>query len=177
MEKSIKSLAINWGLYLGVLLVLNTVIWYAVKLEMLVNFWLIFLILPIAIIVFGIISVSKSKTLLNGFINFKEAFTSYFITVAVGIIVSTIVSVIIFNFIDPDAAIKLKEMAIEKTITMMEGFGAPPEQIAQQVDAIEAQNTQSFGSQILQLGQSLLFFTIIGLIVAAIMKKNNPDAE
>jgi hypothetical protein len=176
MEKSIKSSAINYGLYLGGLLTLMTAVLYAVKLELLVNFWLRLVILPILMIVFGVISTAKSKSLLDGFINFKQAFSSYFITVAVGILISTLVSILLFNFIDPDAAIKLKEIAIENTIAMLEGFNAPPEQIAKSVEQIEQQDTQSISAQIFSVAQALVFFAVIGLIVAAIMKKSNPDA-
>jgi hypothetical protein len=177
MEKSIKSSAINYGLYLGAVLSLFTVIGYAINLELLVNFWLTLLILPIIIIAFGVVSTAKSKSLFDGFLNFKQAFSSYFITVAIGILISTAVSVILFNFIDPDAAITLKQLIVEKTINIMEGMGAPAEAVAEGIEKIENQDTFGIGTQLKSLAQSLVFFAVIGLIVAAIMKKNNPDAE
>ncbi|WP_248723897.1 DUF4199 domain-containing protein [Seonamhaeicola sp. ML3] len=177
MEKSVKSNAVNLGLYLAIILSLYTVIGYVVNLELLINFWMIFLVLPIIILIFGIYTIGKTKKLQDGFASFKEAFSSYFITVAVGIFVSTLVSFILFNFIDPEAALELKEIALEKSAEMMKSFGAPPEQIAQQIEAAEKKDTQSLKSQVLQLAQSLVFFTILGLIVAAIMKKNRPETE
>ena len=176
MENSIKSNAINYGLYLGAILALFTVLGYALNLELLVNFWMNLLILPIVIITFGIISTAKSKGLLNGFLSFKQAFSSYFITVAIGVLISTVVSIIIFNFIDPDAANTLKELIVEKTISLMEGMGAPAETIAENVEKIESQDTFGFGTQLKNLAQGLVFFAVIGLIVAAIMKKN-PETE
>jgi len=176
MENSIKSNAINYGLYLGALLALFTVLGYALNLELLVNFWLTLLLLPIIIIIIGIISTAKSKGLLNGFLSFKQAFSSYFITVAIGLLISTAVSIIIFNFIDPDAANTLKELIVEKTINFMEGMGAPAESMAEAVENIESQDTFGFGTQLKSLAQSLVFFAVIGLIVAAIMKKN-PETD
>jgi len=176
MEKSIKSSAINYGLYLGGVLSLFTALAYAINLELLVNFWLTLLILPILIIAFGIISTAKTKSILNGFSSFKQAFSSYFITVAIGVMISTVVSVIIFNFIDPDAALELKELIVEKTINFMEGMNAPNEAIAEGIEKIESQDTFGLGTQLKSLAQSLIFFAVIGLIVAAVMKKN-PDAE
>ncbi len=177
MKTSIKSSAINYGLYLGATLTAITVICYAVKLELLVNFWLIFLILPITIITFGMISTIKAKRLLNGFISFKNAFSSYFITIAIGLIISSIVSLIIFNFIDPEAAIQLKELAIEKTATTLANFGASPDEIAKQLDAVEKQDTQSISAQLFSLAQNLIFFAVIGLIVSLILKRNPENAE
>ena len=176
MEKSIKSVATNYGLYLGILLVFWTGLCYVISLELLVNFWFNLLVLPLVIIVFGVISISKSKKNLGGFISFKEAFTSYFITILIGLLISSVVSIVLFNFVDTEAAGELKEIVVEKTISMMERFSAPPETIATQIEALEAQDTFSFKTQFLQFLQGLLFFTIIGLIAAAIMKKNNPES-
>ncbi|SFZ92521.1 Protein of unknown function [Flaviramulus basaltis] len=176
MEKPLKSIAVNYGLYLGVLLALITVLAYAVNIELLTNMWVGILII-IIIIVFGIISVAKIKQVKNGFASFKEAFTSYFITVIIGLLISTLVSFLLFNFIDTDAAEVLKEKTIEKTVEMLEGFNTPSDVIAQTVEQIESQNQYSIGNIFKGLAGYLVFFSIIGLIVAAVMKKNNPDAE
>ncbi len=176
MEKSLKSIATNYGLYLGALLALLTVVSYAVNLELLTNMWYGIFIL-IAIIVFGIISVAKTKQANNGFANFKEAFTSYLITILIGLVISTLVSYLLFNFIDTDAALVLKEKTIEKTVQMMENFNTPSEAIAQAVEKIESQDQFAIGSIIKGLASYLVFFSIIGLIVAAALKKNNPNAE
>ena len=175
MEKSIKSIATNYGLYLGGALALFTVIAYAIDIGLLANTFYGIVIL-LVIIVFGIISVAKSKAALDGFLSFKEAFSSYFVTILVGLLISTVVSYILFNFVDPEAANTLKELTIEKTVSMMEGFGTPVEAIAEAVDKIESQNQYSIGNIAKGLAGYLVFFSIIGLIVAAIMKKSNPDA-
>lgn len=176
MENAIKSSAINYGLYLGGILGLVTVIGYAVSLELLVKWWL-GIILLIVIIAFGIISISSSKKMLNGYISFKQAFSSYFFTVAIGILVSMLISILLFNFIDPDAAELLKEKILESTINMMQGFGVPAEAIAEAVDKIENQNQFSILNQLKSVAWQLLFYIILGLILAAIMKKTDPSAE
>ena len=134
------------------------------------------LLLPIIIIAFGVVSTAKSKSILGGFLTFKQAFSSYFITVAIGVMISTLITVIIFNFIDPSAADEVKKILVENIMGFMEGMGAPPEAIAESVDQIESQDTFGLGTQIKSLGQSLIFFAVIGLIVALIMKKTDPDA-
>ena len=175
MEKSIKSTSINYGVLLGVFLVLVTVTAYALKIELLVNLWLTLLILPLIITAFGILSTAKARSILKGFISFKQSFSSYFITVAIGIIISTIVSVILFNFIDPDAAIQIKSIVIEKSTALMERFGAPESEINKAIAEMESQDTFALGTQLRSLAQSLLFFTVIGLLVALIMKKKDPN--
>ncbi|MFD0989602.1 DUF4199 domain-containing protein [Mariniflexile jejuense] len=176
MEKSLKSIATNYGLYLGILLALLTVISYAINIELLTYTWYGIFIL-IAIVAFGIVSVAKIKQAQNGFASFKESFSAYFITVLIGLIISTVVSYLIFNFIDTEAAGILKEKTVEKTVQMMKSFNAPNEAIAEAVEKIESQNQFSIGGILKGLAAYLVFFSVIGLIVAAAMKKSKPDTE
>ena len=174
MEKSIKSLATNWGLYLGIALTLSTIIGY-MNLDLFTKWWFGIGML-ILIIVLGIISAMKSRGLQGGFISFKEAFTSYFITVALGIVISTVVSILIFNFIDPDAAITLKDKILNSTVEMMENFGAPADAIAETVEKMEADdNMFAIGKTLQNLAFQLIGYSVVGLIVALVVKKNNQD--
>jgi len=176
MENSTKTLATHYGLYLGSLLAILTVLAYAIDLNLLTNMWYGIFIL-IAIIVFGIISVAKTKQAQNGYATFKESFTSYFITILIGLLVSTIVSYLLFNFIDTEAAGVLKEKTVESTIQMMERFNTPSDKIAEAVQQIESQNQYSILNILKGLAGYLVFFSIIGLIVAAAMKRTDPNAS
>ncbi|MDA9344032.1 DUF4199 domain-containing protein [Algibacter sp.] len=176
MEKSIKSLATNWGLYLGIVLASLTVLGY-MNLDLFTKWWFGIGML-ILIIVFGIISAMKSRGLSEGFISFKEAFTSYFITIALGLVISTVVSLIIFTFIDPDAAITLKEKILNSTVEMMENFGAPAEAIDETVEKMEAEESMfAIGKVVQSLAFQLIGYSVVGLIVALVVKKNNQEAE
>ncbi|MDG1715310.1 DUF4199 domain-containing protein [Lacinutrix sp.] len=176
METSTKSSAINYGLYLGGLMALTTILGYALYLDLLTKWWL-GILLFIVIIVFGILSALKSKSIQNGVITFKEAFSSYFITVAIGIIISMVISILIFNFIDPDAAIALKEKTIDATIQMMRSFNAPEEAVAQTLEQMEAQKNQfSIAPQLQSNAIFLVIQAVIGLIVALIVKRDTENA-
>ncbi len=176
MEKSIKSIATNNGLYLGLLLTLVYVIAYAVNLELLTKWW-IGIGLLIAFVIFVIVSISKTKSALGGFISLKEGFTAYFITILLGLVVASIVSIVLFNFIDPDAAITLKEKTIEATAETMRNWNAPEESIIQTVEQMREQPNQfSIGSVLQSLVIQLVIYSIIGLIAALIMKKSDDNA-
>lgn len=174
MEKSIKSIATNYGLYLGTGLALITVVVYAIKLDLFASMWFGITLLLLMIVV-GIISVAKVKQAQHGFASFKESFTAFFITMLVAVVISTIVSYLLFNFIDPEAAVTLKEMTIEKSVAMMEGFNTPTDVIDQAVIQMEEQDQYSVANVLKGLAGNLVVMSIIGLIVAAAMKKNNPD--
>jgi len=175
MDKTIKSIATNFGIYLGVILSSVTVIAYATNLELLTQTWL-GISLFIAIVVFGIIAVSKSKSALGGYISFKEAFTAYFITVMIGILINAVISVIIFNFIDPEAAVTLKELVIEKSIEMMRNFNTPEDALADALTQMENSPSQfAISSMVQSVIIQLIIYSVIGLIISLIMKKNNED--
>jgi len=177
METSTKSSAINYGLYLGGILALITLLGYALYIDLLTKWWL-GIILFVVIIIFGIISAIKSKKMQNGIISFKEAFSSYFITVAIGIIISMLISIILFNYVDPEAAITLKEKTIEATIQLMRNFNAPEEAVEQTLEQMEAQKNQF--SILPQLQSNAIFLVIqslIGLFIALIVKRNPETVE
>ena len=175
MEKSVKSSALNYGLYLGLGLSLLTVIIYATENYDLFVKWWFGIGLFILIVIVGILSANKSKGILGGFISFKEAFGSYFLTILVGTLISTIVSYIIFAVVDPDAAKELQEQVLIATKQSMERFGAPQETINEQL--AKARDTDSFpiGTQIKNYAIGLVVYSVVGLIAAAIIKKKNPD--
>jgi hypothetical protein len=175
MEKSLRSSAVQYGLYVGLILSAFTIVAYAVNLELLTKWWL-GIILFLVIIIMGIVSTAKARGLLNGFISFKQAFTAWFITIVVGIGISTLVNILIFNVIDPEAAEMVKQASIEASVSMMENFGAPQETIDQTIAEIEKTNQFAVGNLLKSLAFQFLFYAVIGLIVALIMKKSDPDA-
>lgn len=177
MEKSLKSIAKDYGLYLGVILSLLAVVAYAIDLNLFVNTWFGLSFYVVAIVL-GIFSIAKAKQALNGYASFKESFTAYFITILVGMVIITLVSYILFNFIDTEAALSLKEKSIEKMVQVYENMNLSQDNIAKAVDKLEGENLFSLKNSLISLLINyLLPLSIIGLLVAAIMKKTNPDTE
>jgi len=175
MEKSLRSSAINYGFYIGAILVAFTVISYVVDITLLTKWWL-GILLFLVILILGIVSVAKAKSILKGFISFKQAFTAWFVAIVVGMLISTVVSIVLFNFVDPSAAEIVKEKTIEATVSMMENFGAPQSEIDKAIVTMENQNQFAIGTLLKSLAWQFLFYAVIGLIVAAIMKKKDPEA-
>lgn len=177
MEKSIKSISANYGLYLGIILTLLTGIGYAVNLDLFTKIWFGLLFI-LVVIVLGVISVAKAKKSLGGFISFKDAFTAYFITLVVGLLIGSITSILIFVVIDPEAATELQEKIINSQVDRLESFNVPTEVIDETIEKMEAKgNMYSVGNILTSLIWQIAGFSVVGLIVAAIMKKRNPDAE
>ncbi|MBW1295736.1 DUF4199 domain-containing protein [Aquimarina litoralis] len=174
MEKAVKSSGVSQGITLGVILSLITVIGYAVYQDLFTKWWMIFIQIGIPVTL-GIIAGVKAKKLLGGFISFKSAFTAYFIAIALGTLISMLVSVVIFNFVDPDAAIAIKEKSIEVSVAMMERFGTPQEAIDQTITELEKQDTFGIGTQIKGWFIWMVVYIIIGLLASLAVKKKEPE--
>jgi hypothetical protein len=172
MEPTPKSIAINNGLYLGGILALISVLIYAVNLDLFTEWWL-GIILFLVVVVYGVLTAIKSRTSLGGFISFKQAFTSYFITIAIGTLIATIVGIAIFTFIDPEAATYLNEQILLLTKQTMERFGMPQEAMQAALDEAAKKDNFSLGMQSQAFVFRLAFYAVIGLIVALIVKKTN----
>jgi len=174
MEQELKSSAINYGVYLGLSLGIISVLIYVINIEYAIAWWIGIILFLIALS-FGIVSTAKSKDILNGFISFKQAFSSFFITIAIGVLISTGIGILIYGVIDTEAAAFLQEKGIENTLNMMERFGAPQSEIDKTLEAMSGENSFSVLNQLKAIAYQLVFYAVIGLIVAAFMKKKNPD--
>lgn len=175
-KASVKKVAINYGLVLGGIISLITVLFYVFSIETLTKWWLGIIMFFVALIL-GIVSVAKSKSILQGFISFKQAFTSYFITILIGLFMAIVTSILIFNLIDPDSAQFLNEKIIENTVGMMESFGTPESEINKVVEEMEGKNNYSVGSQLQGFIFQLLFYSLFGLLIALIMRKKDPRMD
>ena len=110
---------------------------------------------------------------MGGYITFKDAFVNYFITVALGTAISSLISIIIFNFVDPEAASYLNEQVLLITKQSMERFGAPQEVINKAIEEASQKNNYAIGNQLKSYVFQLAFYAVIGLIVALIVKKTD----
>jgi hypothetical protein len=172
---SFKKSASNYGLILGGIIAGTTALLYAVSLDTLTKWWLGIILFLIAMVI-GIVSVAKSKSILGGFISFKQGFTSYFITIAIGLFIATITGILIFNVVDPGAAEYLQEQIVEITRSMMERFGAGEAEIDKAIAKLEGQNSYSVGKQLQGFLFQLAFYSVFGLLIALIMKRKDPNS-
>ena len=173
---TLKESAIQYGLILGGILAILIVMMYALNQDLFLEWWIGIVVIPLIIIGTGIVSTAKSKDLLGGIMTFKEAFTAYFITIALGLLISTAVGILIFSIIDPELAEYIQKQSIEISRGIMERFDTPPEMIEEELDKLRGVDNYSFTSQLKSYFGSLVFFSVIGLLVGLIFKKADPNA-
>lgn len=173
MTEAVKKNGVTFGVILGIVSILTSTLIYTVNIELMVSIGVGLGIFALNLII-GIIAVSRAKKQNGGFITFKEAFTTYFITMLIGSVIGMIFSYLLFNIIDPDAKQKLMDMLVEKTVGWMQSAGTKSEDIRKMVEEMQKTDSFSLISLLKSLAMSLVFHAIIGLIVAAVTKKENP---
>jgi hypothetical protein len=169
MNEIIKKNGITYGIITGVISVLITTILYVVNIELFVSPWVGFSSIAIYIII-GILLLSKTKKELNGIFSFKDAFTTYFISAVIGILISVAFNIILFNFIDPGMKDTIKDLTIKYTTEMLQKFGTPASAINDAIKELDANDQFSIAKLLQGSIFSVLFSALFGLILAAIFK-------
>lgn len=175
MNEIVKKNGIKFGLLSGLIAVTVTTLMYSINLELFANMW-IGLLLIAFYIGLGVYVVATTKKEMSGNITFKEAFTSYFIYATVGILIANLFNYILFNFVDVEAKQKLLELSMDKAVEMMEKFDTPKEIIKQTIKDLKENDQYSLGNILKGSAFSIVFSSIIGLIIAAIFKTKNKGA-
>ena len=174
METNMKNLSIEIGYKLGGILALSTILVYAIDFKLFLNPWVgigFFIITVVA----GVYSTIQSRKINNG-ASFKQAFTSYFIAVAVGYLLGNLTTILVFVIIDPEAAKVLDEEMLIMTKEMLEGFGMSSDMIALSMDEASKKSNFSLSSIAMQYVGNLVFFSLIGLLTSLIFKKDKTEA-
>ena len=174
METNMKNLSIEIGYKLGGILALSTILVYAIDFKLFLNpmFGVGFFIIIVAA---GVYSTLQSRKINNG-ASFKQAFTSYFIAVAVGYLLGNLTTILVFVIIDPEAAKVLDEEMLIMTKEMLEGFGMSSDMIALSMDEASKKSNFSLSSIAMQYVGNLVFFSLIGLLTSLICKRDKTEA-
>ena len=176
-KNSLFSSAFKSGLIIGVVSIIVFIIMYVGDIKP------VGIVMPLAMLAIGIaISVTvlvvlfkKYRTEIGGYISFRDAFLYCFIAFSVSVILSQFFSYMFITLVEPD----YYKNVMEAQKAWMENYLAgkvTEEQLAETLDKIDVQTADmnKFSTSLKNIGGSLVFFGIISLIVAAIMKKN-PD--
>lgn len=174
MNESMKQIAIKYGVYLSLTNLAYLLYAYLIDSSVFTN-TAPGIILFFVAIGFGIFAVGKFKQANGGYATFKEVFSTYILTAIVATLVGTAFTLLIFGLIDPEFGSEVMDQIVEKTLERFEGSGLPEDQVDEIIDRIA--NSDPFGlvGQLKSAAGSIAFNAIVGLIVGAAMKKNNPE--
>jgi hypothetical protein len=174
MNEIIKKNGLMFGTVIGLISVLTTALIYSIDLKLFTSWWIGVLNILIYISI-SIYLLVKTKKDLNGVFPFKSAFTTYFIAVVVGILISTTFNIILFNVIDPGAKDTIKELTIKFAVEMMQKFNTPAEAVNQAIKDMQANDQFAIGQLLKGAVYTILFSSVFGLLLAAIFKSKTVE--
>lgn len=175
MNEIIKKNGVTYGIITGVVSALLTTAIYSIDLNLFVKWWLGIAMLIIYLTI-GIVLLTKTKKELKGIFSFKEAFTTYFISAAIGVLISVCFNILLFNVIDPSVKDTLNEITIKYTVETMEKFGAPSSAVNEAVKKMQDNNPYSTLELIKGSAFSIAGSALFGLLLALIFK-SKPSQE
>ena len=175
MNEIIKKNGVSYGIITGIVSALLTTAIYSIDLNLFTKWWLGILMITVYIII-GIVLLSKTKKELKGIFSFKEAFTTYFISAVIGILISVAFNILLFNVIDPSVKDTLNEIVIKYTVEMMEKFGTPSSAINEAVKKMQENNPYSTIELIKGSVFSIVGSALFGLLLALIFR-SKPTQE
>lgn len=176
INEIIKKNGITFGIVSGIFSCLLTASLYAIDLNLFIKPWIGIVSIAIYLII-GILLLINTKKEIQGEFSFKDAFTTYFIAAAIGILISTLFNILLFNIIDPSAKDTLNEITLKYTISMMQKFGAPASAINEAIKGMKESSPYDISSLLKGMLTSLAFSSIFGLIMAAFFKTRKSYQE
>lgn len=171
-----KAQAQQLTLIVVVLGLLMFLLSYLVDTSLLFKYWWLgFVYQWIVPIGLSIHAISAARRKLNGFISFKSAFGTSVIGLILGTTIVVFFNALMYNVIDTDFKAEMEDKTIEFTVQLMERMGGADEQIEDSIALLEKKDQFGWRAQFMGLTFVSVFYLLISLIVAAAMKKNNPE--
>lgn len=172
MNKTIKNNGVLFGLILASWYSISTLLIFFFYQELFVNVYMGFTNTLVSLSV-ATISLLVAKKKLGGRITFKDAFTSYLIPIVMGLAALIIVSMILFNIVDPSMKEVFINMSIAFTEKNMGGLQVAPEAIESTIEQIKNTDNFSISNQFKAFAWKTLLYSIGGMLIALILRNQS----
>jgi len=173
-SQELTQMAAKNGLIVGLISIVATYLLYLISTEALlgmpaIGIWLISIII---ILYF----VKQGRDLNGGYFTFGQAFKHTYTICLVAGALGVVFNYVLYNFLAPELAEETKRITIERTMDMMESFGAAGEGVDAAMEELEKQDySMTLGKSALSLVYIAIGYGIFSVIAAAFMKKRKPE--
>lgn len=172
---TLMSHTLRWGLITGAVSIFLTMALYVIDYELMVQlkFLLSALAIYFGLTIYGGIEYRNAT---GGYLSYGKAFQHGFLVLAISALAATFFNILLYNVIDTELAQKLTDAALENQRTMMEGFGAPEDQIEKAMEEARVRTENQYTIKGMAMGY--VFILVVSAIMAAIssifVRKNEP---
>jgi hypothetical protein len=178
-DTTMNKLSLQYGLLMGAISVILAVVFRIIDpVFQFTNWWVSILILILTIVLLVILAIDiRKKT--GGYWSFGAAFKCLMIIGLFATIISTTYNFVVFKFVDPAMPEKVNSAMMAKTSEMLEKFGVEQSKIDESTKQFtngefKATMQPTLVNELKAILYGLIFYAIIGLIIAACVKKKAP---
>jgi hypothetical protein len=168
--------AIRWGLIIGAISIIFTLLLYVIDYTLMVQMKFAFggLLIYLAITAYAGIDYRKS---VGGFLPFGKAWQHGFIVLAVSGLVATIFNLVMYNVVDTELPQKLVDASMENTRALLESFGTPEDALDEALEKAKDSTASQFTVGGVAKGYLVMLAVsaVLALISGLIVRKNKPE--
>ncbi len=125
---------------------------------------------------FMVKSVSDTKNDSGGFLTLSDSFKAAWLTFVLGSFISSVFLFVLVNFVDPSLIEVIRNTQIEALQKIGELVSISPDKLEEQISVIKDTNPFGLAQIALSIPISFLFpGAVIAIIIAAILRKNDPN--
>lgn len=169
--------AVKFGLILGMVGAVITLLLYVIDPTLLASMWLLLLLLVfMGLVVYGGITYRME---IGGYIDFGPAFIHGFTVFVMMGIVGLAVNLLMYNVVDPSLPETLTEASVENARSIAESFGASGDALEEAMEDARADTEAQFTNFGLIKGFliSLIVYAVLSLITALIVRRQEKVSD
>lgn len=165
------------NILLSLLLSLIFVVTGFLNLHKLINSWILYLNVLISLIIVYVLIARNVKKENGGYASFGSLVKHFTIAIIIATTIGVVANIIQVSLLDSTQKETIINRSIETTIDIYSKMGFNDEQLATLEDTLEKKMSDVLkpGNQILSAFYQFLFYFLVSLIPAAILKKNPPN--
>jgi hypothetical protein len=167
-----QNIGLNYGLIAGLIITVVSLLQYLGGLDMYLS--PVGYVTYLIVITMAVLAALKVRRSNEGFLEFGEALKVTFTVFAIALLIQTLFTYILFNYIDVDFKNAVSQEVMNKSEQMMKKFGASDEQIQKALDAERHSDQFSAGRVFLGYAITCIVSFIFCLLISLIVKKSKP---
>lgn len=184
MDSTTKRIAINYGLVVSAVAVGYTLVAYIVN-EAWLSSQVGGIVMLLAMLLIPYFGVREFKKANDGYATFREAFSAYVLPLILSAVVGLAFNWLMHNVIDSELATRMGERVYERFAEMPEdqrkgvmAFMGAANDAELKAESIKMTTEQvTISGMLKSSGVGIIMYAVVGLIVAAITKKNPPEFQ
>ena len=174
METTTRSsnIGLTYGLITGLIVCIITLLQYLGGITTYLS--AIGFVVYLVLIVIAVLAGLKQKKLNGGYLEFGEALKITFSVIASALLLQTLFTYVLLNFIDIPFKQAVAQEALNRTEEFMRKFGTSDSKIDELLDQAREKDSFSFGNMILGYCIWCIVWFLVCLVISAIIKRNKP---